>query len=127
MAGEGIPYRADTGGGVGATPDLRAPLGAPSILRPEDFIAMANFNDPTVAGADAAKAVSSLIDNAYNNQIKFAQAKADLAKSVADTGYLGAQTDNIQSESDLRNQTTPFIVQQRALKVKSDQNAFDIA
>jgi hypothetical protein len=27
MAEEGVPYRADTGGGVSNAPDLRAPLG----------------------------------------------------------------------------------------------------
>src|SRR5271165_663471 len=127
MAGEGIPYRADTGGGVGATPDLRAPLGPPPILRPEDFVAMANFNDPTVALKNAADLTSSLIDNHYKNQIDLAKSAADLSETAARTGYYGAYTDNIQSESDQRKQLMPLAVQQQALKLKTDQNAFDTA
>jgi hypothetical protein len=122
MAGEGIPYRADTGGGVGATPDLRAPLGPPSILRPEDFIAMANFNDPTVALKNAYDLTSSLIDNHYNNQIALAKSQADLAETAARTGQYQAQTDNIQSESDQRKQQLPLLIKQDNQRIQ--QNDF---
>src|SRR5271165_6077382 len=127
MAEEGTPYRAETGGTPSNAPDLRAPLGAPSILRPEDFVNLANFNDPTVALKSAADLTSSLIDNHYKNQIDLAKSQADLSETAARTGYYGAQTDNIQSESDQRKQLMPLAVQQQTLKLKTDQLGYDTA
>jgi hypothetical protein len=56
MAGdEGVPYRADTGGSVGTNPELRAPLGEPYIIKPEDWIALAKAGDQNAAFTNAFK------------------------------------------------------------------------
>src|SRR5271166_5830037 len=88
---------------------------------------MANFNDPTVALKNAADLTSSLIDNHYKNQIDLAKSAADLSETAARTGYYGAYADNIQSESDLRKQTTPLAVQRESQAVQQNQYALDEA
>jgi hypothetical protein len=119
MAGEpGVPYRADTGGGVGTTPDLRNPLGAPNILKPEDFIAMANFNDPTVALKNAYDLTSSLIDNHYKNQM-------DLAKSQADLQYSAARTRGLDTDTDIIQRTADDKVAQEHLLTQLKQQEYD--
>jgi hypothetical protein len=127
MAEEGIPYKAETGGAVGSTPDLKAPLGAPTILRPDDFVNLANFNDPTVALKSAYDLTSSLIDNHYKNQIDLAKSQADLSEAAARTNYYGAQSDNIQSESDQRKQLMPLKIQQESQLVQQNKYALDEA
>jgi hypothetical protein len=127
MAGEGIPYRADTGGGVSPSPDLRAPLGPPNILRPEDFIAMANFNDPTVALKNAADLTSSLIDNHYRNQMALAKSQADLAETAARTGQIGANVDLLKQDYENRAQLNPIIQKQAQNRLDSDSILLDRA
>jgi hypothetical protein len=122
MAGEpGVPYRADTGGGVGATPDLRAPLGPPSILRPEDFVALANFNDPTVALKNAYDLTSSLIDNHYKNQMDLAKSQADLKTSAARLQQIGIDNNLLQQRYDQGAQSFPLEQQQRQQALNENQ------
>jgi hypothetical protein len=126
MAGEpGVFYKAGTGGGTSNAPDLRAPLGAPSFLKPEDFIALANFNDPTVALKNAYDLTSSLIDNHYKNQMALAKSQADLAETAARTDQLGVNTDLLKQDYENRAKLNPIAQQAAQNRLDSDAILLD--
>lgn len=112
-------------------PELANPLGEPYIIKPEDWINLEKASG-YVAGTTSilptmtalTQASTSLIDNAYAQQMAYKKSQADLAESAAKTQYYGAESDNIQSESDQRKQLTPLTVQ--AEKQRIQQNQFAI-
>jgi hypothetical protein len=112
-------------------PDLENPLGQPYIIKPEDWINLEKASG-YVAGTTSilpamtalTEAGTSLIDNAYAQQTAYKKSQADLAESMAKTKYYGAESDNIQSESDQRKQLTPLTVQ--AEKQRIQQNQFSL-
>jgi hypothetical protein len=117
-------------GSVGAHSDLTAPLGAPYIIKPEDWARMEQISGPaaqTKNAIDISKGFTSLVDNAFNQRMKLAQDKATLDETVARTGQIGALTDNIQSESDQRKRLTPLLVQQDSQRVQQNKYALDEA
>jgi hypothetical protein len=111
-------------------PDLQNPLGEPYILKPEDFIAIDKASG-YVAGTRSmlptmtaiTEAGTSLVDNAYAQQVAYKKAQADLDESMAKTKYYGAESDNIQSESDQRKLLTPLTVQAEKQRIQQGQFA----
>lgn len=105
-------------------PELANPLGEPYILKPEDFIALDKASG-YVAGTRSmlptmtaiTEAGTSLIDNAYAQQMAYKKAQADLDESMAKTKYYGAESDNLQSESDQRKQLTPLEIQAKQQQI----------
>jgi hypothetical protein len=112
-------------------PELTNPLGEPYIIKPEDWINLSKASG-YVAGTTSilptmtalTEAGTSLVDNAYAQQTAYKKSQADLAESMAKTQYYGAESDNIQSESDQRKQLTPLEVQAKQQLIQ--QNGFAI-
>lgn len=100
MAGEGVPYEAQSGSFPNvATP--RSDLGAPYIIKPEDFFRMWQAEGGATGSilpelTKITQAGTSLVDNAYNQQLDYQKAKAGLDYTVASTKHLNAETENIQ-------------------------------
>jgi hypothetical protein len=128
MAGEeGVPYRADTSGAGATSPDLRAPLGEPYIIRPEDWINLQKAGDQNAAFTRAFQGTSSLVDNLFNQRLEREKAQADINQTVAKTGQIGVATDNLRTESDQNAQMFPLTLKAKNLELQKSQIGLDAA
>jgi hypothetical protein len=109
-------------------PDLENPLGQPYIIKPEDWINLEKASG-YVAGTTSilptmtaiTEAGTSLIDNAYAQQMAYQKSQADLSQSLSRTKYQDAQTDNLKQQGEQSAQLFPLQVQGEKQRLQQGQ------
>ena len=113
MAGEGVPYEAQSQ----TFPDVpvRDEMGQPYIIKPDDWLKMAEFQGGYTGSilpelTKITQAGTSLVDNAYKNQLANAKANADLNLVGAEAEHYGAVTQNLQDQNEQNKRLYPLAV-----------------
>jgi hypothetical protein len=128
MAGEFMDAPQPGAGTSVSGPDLRDPLGPPHIISPEEQIALYKASGyvpgtmsllPTMTALT--QAGTSLIDNAYAQQMAYKKSQADLDQSMARTKQIGADTDLLNQDYQNKALLNPILNQQQQNKLDLDK------
>jgi hypothetical protein len=105
-------------------------IGTPQLIKPEDWYrmwqGMGGYTGSMLPElTKITQAGTSLVDNAYKQEMDYAKARADLGRTVADTKYYEQATQNMAAEQAQRERLYPFLLKQQKQKTRSDELVLD--